>query len=249
MIYFSKKTSFAAAFAFIFVLYSSSANAAGIRTSGTQLACGQGPDRQTQIFGNYFKIVNNGILIYDNSTKDAADTLVPESNGTRGVDDSLKMPVGNISDITYVKYSQSMKQWLNCPLDFVQKDVSLVDSLIRTSTQDSRCAPISSANLTDISQQNQNSATVNFSDGGVADINPCAASDPDCPEKPGIAGAQAIHIQMDSGGNLKASVSCSDANGGNTTVQQFVQNIGSGSSSSGKTSIDAGKMTLPQNPQ
>ena len=86
---------------------------------------------------------------------------------------------------------------------------------------------------------------MNFGHGGVADILPCAASDQDCPLKPSIAGAQAIHIKMDSSGNLQASVNCSDASGGQTVAQQFVQSIGSGNSSSVKTSIDAGKI----NPQ
>ena len=125
MIYFSKEMNFLAIFASIIVFCpgagrADGASVTGSQLSGTQLACGRGPGRQTQIFGNYFKIVNNGVFIYDDSTKAVADALVPESISARGSDNSLKMPKGNISDITYVKYSQSMGGWVNCPLDFVK---------------------------------------------------------------------------------------------------------------------------------
>jgi hypothetical protein len=218
---------------------------------GTQLACGTTPDRQTTVIGNNFKISGNGILMYNQSTGTAADTANSADVSSAPVaGGKLQVPGSGVSKMEYIKYSQKLG-WLNCPLDGIETNTALINQLVQTDKQDSLCSPISSQKLTstadpkhpDPSKDNQQIGNMTFGPGNSANASPCDANDMSCPVKPSITDPQGMSFKVGSDGNLTATVNCPDAYGGHTIAQSFVQNIGSGSTPSTKTSINAGKTT------
>jgi hypothetical protein len=223
--------------------------AVGSQMSGTQLACGYDANRQTTILGNHFKIVGNGIFMYDSSTEKTADAVMlgPTSRGV-GVD------VTKISDIAYAKYTKN--GWKMCTLDAKKDDTNFLKQLMQTTTYDndlSVCKPLTGQSLTytpdpknpNPSKDNKVIGNMTFSSDGTATASACDANDMDCPVKSGIADPQGMNFKMGSDGNLSATVNCPDANGGNTIAQSFIQTIGGSATPGTKTTINAGKTTPP----
>jgi hypothetical protein len=224
--------------------------ASATQVSGTQLACGEGPDRQTELFGNYFKLVGNGMFLYDDKTQSAADAIVPEAGADRGAGKPMLTVPPGASDIAYVKNSKKMGGWVYCPLDSVKNDPALLTKLLSTDSEDDRCTPASKVNLTytpdpknpDPSKDNKIMAKLYLNADGSAQIRTCTSSDPNCPYPVSATAPQGANIKTDPSGKLSATVSCPTSSG-SVVAQSFQQNIGSGTTPSVKTTIDAGKLT------